>query len=65
VVRHSPEAAAPIYGCLADLKAAGRIRRLSRERDVRVAFSVAGFPRRGTRRNGAPPPADKPSDLRI
>jgi hypothetical protein len=36
VVKYSPEAAVPIYGCLGDLLTASRIRRLSRERDVLV-----------------------------
>jgi hypothetical protein len=44
VVKYSPEAAVPIYGCLRDLLTAGRIRKISQERDTLVAFSVAGFP---------------------
>jgi hypothetical protein len=34
VVAHSPDSAAPLYGALGDLLTAGRVKRISQERDA-------------------------------
>jgi hypothetical protein len=34
IVKHSPDSATPLYGCLGDLLTAGRVKRLATERDA-------------------------------
>jgi hypothetical protein len=39
VVKVSPEAAQPIYGCLHDLQSDGHVRRITAERDALLTFT--------------------------
>jgi hypothetical protein len=38
IVEQSPESATPIYGCLGELLTAGRVKRLTTERDALIAL---------------------------